>query len=155
SYCPTARYGGFGVDRLRTRWDDRRQTFRHSGGCAAHRNRHGPEALARRSSVKDMIRPEIEPRSARETPLPNELRAGKNTAIYNVHSYSTKVPFQAIVPFIAGFTKVGERVLDPFCGSGMTGVAASLLGRRARLSDISPAAVHIASNYVTPCDARA
>jgi len=83
------------------------------------------------------------------------VRAGKNTAVYNVHSYSTKVPFQAIVPFIARFTKPGELVLDPFCGSGMTGVAAILLGRRVRLSDIAPAAIHIASNYVTPCDARA
>lgn len=83
------------------------------------------------------------------------VRAGKNTAIYNVHSYSTKVPYQAIVPLIARFTRSGDLVLDPFCGSGMTGVAAVLLGRRARLSDIAPAALHIASNYVTPCDARA
>jgi hypothetical protein len=74
---------------------------------------------------------------------------------YNVHSYSTKIPYQAIVPFIAAHTNPGELVLDPFCGSGMTGVAAVLLGRRALLSDIAPAAIHIASNYVTPCDARA
>lgn len=87
--------------------------------------------------------------------LPAEIRAGKNTSVYNVHSYSTKVPYQAIVPFLSGFTNPGDLVLDPFCGSGMTGVAAILLGRRARLSDIAPAAIHIASNYVTPCDARA
>src|SRR5436309_5869946 len=87
--------------------------------------------------------------------VPAQIRAGKNTAVYNAHSYSTKVPYQAIVPFIARFTKPGDLVLDPFCGSGMTGVAAILLGRRARLSDIAPAAIHIASNYVTPCDARA
>jgi 16S rRNA G966 N2-methylase RsmD len=83
------------------------------------------------------------------------VRAGKNTTIYNVHSYSTKVPYQAIVPFVARFTAPGDLVLDPFCGSGMTGVAAILLGRRARLSDIATAAIHIASNYVTPCDAVA
>ncbi len=85
---------------------------------------------------------------------PDHIRAGKNTLVYNVHSYSTKVPYQAITPFIARLTKPGELVVDPFAGSGMTGVAAVLLGRRARLSDIAPAAIHIASNYVTPCDAR-
>lgn len=86
-------------------------------------------------------------------PAPDVVRAGKNTAIYGVHSYSTKVPYQAITPFVDQFTNPGDLVLDPFCGSGMTGVAAILLGRRARLSDISTAAIHIASNYVTPCDA--
>jgi DNA modification methylase len=88
------------------------------------------------------------------SPLFPPIRAGKNTPIYNVHSYSTKVPYQAITPFIARFTAPGELVLDPFAGSGMTGVAAILLGRRARLSDIAPAAIHIASNYVAPRDAR-
>lgn len=85
--------------------------------------------------------------------LPAHIRAGKNTLVYNVHSYSTKVPYQAITPFIARFTNPGELVLDPFAGSGMTGVAALLLGRRARLSDIAPAAIHIARNYVISCDA--
>lgn len=88
-------------------------------------------------------------------PFRAEVRAGKNTQIYNVHSYSTKVPYQAIVPFIEHFTQPGEVVLDPFCGSGMTGVAALLLGRSAILVDIAPAAVHIASNYTTACDAGA
>lgn len=87
--------------------------------------------------------------------LPRQIRAGKNTLVYNVHSYSTKVPYQAILRFISHFTKPGDVVLDPFCGSGMTGVAAVLLGRNAVLVDISPAAIHIASNYVTPCEAAA
>lgn len=90
-------------------------------------------------------------RSAAEFILP-DVRAGKNTLVYNVHSYSTKVPYQGIAPFISHFTTPGDRVLDPFCGSGMTGIAAILFGRHATLVDISPAAIHIASNYVTPCD---
>ena len=43
-------------------------------------------------------------------------------------------------------------VLDPFCGSGQTGVAAVLAGRRAVLSDLSPAAVHIARGYTARVD---
>lgn len=78
------------------------------------------------------------------------IKAGKNTAIYNAHSYHTKVPPQGIEPYIAHYTNPGDIVLDPFCGSGMTGVAALKLGRRVILNDLSPAATHIAYNYCTP-----
>lgn len=81
--------------------------------------------------------------------------AGKNTPVYNAHSYHTKVPYQGIIPYIEHYTAPGDLVLDPFCGSGMTGVAAMLSGRDAILNDLSPAAVHIARNYTTPCDPAA
>lgn len=80
------------------------------------------------------------------------VKAGKATAIYNAHSYHTKVPPQGIEPYIQHYTDPGDLVLDPFCGSGMTGVAALKLGRRAILNDLSPAAAHIAYNYCTPVD---
>jgi 16S rRNA G966 N2-methylase RsmD len=73
-------------------------------------------------------------------------------AIYGAHAYHTKVPPEAIKPFLLEHTRLDDLVLDPFCGSGMTGLAASQLGRRAWLGDLSPAAVHIARNYTTPCD---
>ena len=86
-------------------------------------------------------------------PFAKHISAGKNTSIYSAHSYHTKVPYQGIIPYIEHYTEPGDVVLDPFCGSGMTGVAAILSGRDAILYDISPAAVHIARNYTTPCDA--
>lgn len=88
-------------------------------------------------------------------PFAQPIKAGKNTAIYNAHSYHTKVPPQGIVPYIEHYTDPGDLVLDPFCGSGMTGVAALLTGRHAVLNDLSPAAVHIARNYCTPVDVAA
>lgn len=88
-------------------------------------------------------------------PLVSHGRHGKATAIYNAHSYHTKVPPEAIVPYLEHYTQPGDVVLDPFCGSGMTGVAALLTGRNAILSDLSPAAVHIAYNYCTPVDVDA
>lgn len=88
-------------------------------------------------------------------PFARHIDAGKNTPIYNAHSYHTKVPYQGITPYIEHYTSLGDVVLDPFCGSGMTGVAAILAGRDAILNDLSPAAVHIARNYVTPCDPAA
>ena len=80
---------------------------------------------------------------------------GRNGPFYLAHSYHTKVPPEAIQPFIEHYTKPGDVVLDPFCGSGMTGVAAALAGRRAILSDLSPAAIHLAWNHTRPCDPHA
>ena len=88
-------------------------------------------------------------------PPPTLISVNKTSASYRAHSYHTKVPPAAITPFIEAFTEPGDTVLDSFCGSGMTGVAALSLARNALLSDLSPAAVHIAHNYVTPCDPEA
>lgn len=93
---------------------------------------------------------EIEPYE--RLPFARHIDAGKNTPIYNAHSYHTKIPYQGIMPYIEHYTSPGDIVLDSFSGSGMTGVASVLCGRNAILNDLSPAAVHIARNYVTPCD---
>jgi DNA modification methylase/transcriptional regulator with XRE-family HTH domain len=85
---------------------------------------------------------------------PERIDVTKTSSSYRAHSYHTKVPPEAIVPFIRAFTQPGEVILDPFCGSGMTGVAALMEGRNALLSDLSPAAVHISRNYTTPCDSE-
>lgn len=85
-------------------------------------------------------------------PFVADITEGKNDPIYNAHSYHTKVPPKAIMKFIEHYTEPGDIVFDGFCGSGMTGVAAQLLGRRAILCDLSPAATFIAYNYNTPVD---
>ena len=86
-------------------------------------------------------------------PLPEELVAGKNTYVYDAHTYHTKVPPQAIACLIEHYAEPDGLVLDPFCGSGMTGVAALRVGRKPILIDLSPAATFIAFNFVTPVDA--
>ncbi|HET7275004.1 MAG TPA: DNA methyltransferase [Longimicrobiaceae bacterium] len=112
------------------------------------------------------------------TPFPIDSREGKSDPLYAAHGYHTKVPPRAIVQSIVHFTRPGDLVLDPFAGSGMTGVAAQLcetadrslrasvgkafqaagLGepdwglRRAILNDLSPAAAFISANYNIPVD---
>ncbi len=86
--------------------------------------------------------------------LPRQIVARKTSPAYRAHSYHTKVPPEGIVPFIERYTAAGAVVLDPFCGSGMTGVAALKTGRRAVLLDLSPAATFIAANYCIPTDPR-
>ena len=87
--------------------------------------------------------------------LEGDISGTKSSNAYRAHSYHTKVPPEAIQPFIRHFTRPGDLVLDPFAGSGMTGVAALSEGRNAILSDLAPAAVHIARNYTSPCDPSA
>ena len=86
--------------------------------------------------------------------LPETISVPRTDPIYNCHAYLTKVPIGAIQPFIQAFTKPGEVVVDFFAGSGMTGLAALTLNRRARLSDISVLGKHIATGYLMDAPAR-
>jgi hypothetical protein len=42
-------------------------------------------------------------------PLPEELVAGKNTYVYDAHTYHTKVPPQAIARLIEQYAALGDR----------------------------------------------
>ncbi|MFQ7235041.1 MAG: DNA methyltransferase, partial [Enterococcus hulanensis] len=100
-------------------------------------------------------------------PLSVDIAEGKNDAIYNAHSYHTKVPYKAIMRYLLYYTQVNDVVLDGFCGSGMTGVASemcqdrnivkeilgekfddNLVGKRNAINiDLSPAGTFISHNY--------
>jgi adenine-specific DNA-methyltransferase len=50
---------------------------------------------------------------------------------YTGNSFHTnEKPVMAIRPLIEAYSKIGDLVLDPFAGSGTTGVAARSCGRR-------------------------
>lgn len=85
-------------------------------------------------------------------PLQEAIEVKRSDPVYMAHGYLTKVPVAAITPFIEAFTQPGQLVLDPFAGSGMTGVAAAVRGRRARLFDISVLGRHIGRNYLNLVD---
>lgn len=80
-------------------------------------------------------------------PFVGDVAEGKNDPIYNAHMYHTKVPPKAIKYYLEHYTEINDVVLDGFSGSGMTGVAAQSLGRKAILSDLSPVASFITYNY--------
>ena len=52
-------------------------------------------------------------------------------------------PLSIVSPFVSVHTRPGDIILDPFMGSGTTGVAATKLGRRFIGADIDAAAVEI------------
>ncbi|RAV19674.1 DNA methyltransferase [Paenibacillus contaminans] len=70
----------------------------------------------------------LAPRSYK--PFASDVAEGKNDAIYNAHSYHTKVPYKAIMRYILNYTEPGDIIFDGFCGTGMTGVAAQLCRSR-------------------------
>lgn len=85
-------------------------------------------------------------------PFVGDISEGKTDPIYSAHGYHTKVPHKAIQQFIEHYTESRDIVLDGFCGTGMTGVAAQTLGRYVILCELSPAASNIAYNYNTAVD---
>ena len=109
-------------------------------------------------------------------PFTTDISEGKSSLFYKAHSYPTKVPHEAIMRFLLHYTEPGDVVLDGFCGTGMTGVAAQACGaptggerreieqemgevnwgyRRAVLADLSPSATFIAAGLNLPVDAKA
>lgn len=89
---------------------------------------------------------------AQRSGIPEIIEAKRTDPVYMAHSYLTKVPVTAIIPFIEAFTSPGDIVLDPFAGSGMTGVAAAATSRQARLFDVSVLGRHVGTNYVNLVD---
>ena len=58
--------------------------------------------------------------------------------------YPTQKPVRLLERIVAASSRPGDLVLDPYAGSGTTGVAAARLGRRWLLVDRNPQAVDIA-----------
>ena len=69
-------------------------------------------------------------------PFATDVSEGKSDAIYNVHSYHTKVPYKAIMRYILHYTNPGDIVLDGLCGTGMTGVAAQFCSHRSAVTSL-------------------
>jgi len=88
------------------------------------------------------------------TPFVGDISEGKNDPVYMVHAYFTKVPHKAIMKYIQHYTNSGDIIFDGFCGTGMTGVAARTLSRKAILCDLSPMATLISRNYNSPTDIK-
>lgn len=106
-------------------------------------------------------------------PFAADVSEGKTDPIYMAHAYHTKVPYKAIMRYILHYTDPGDIVLDGFCGTGMTGVAAQTCGhlapdeqytlkhdipeaefgcRKAVLNDLSPMATFLSSVFNSKVD---
>ena len=91
----------------------------------------------------------------RREPFAADTSAGKFDPIYRAHSYHTKVPFIAIQEYLKHYAEGSTCIIDGFCGSGMTGIAARKLSIANSsffviLADLSPEATFISSRMMTP-----
>jgi adenine-specific DNA methylase len=76
--------------------------------------------------------------------------------LYKIHPYYTRQPLNVVEEYVRHFCPKGGLVVDPFCGSGVTAVAA--LGQRKRFVgiDLDPLAVFITrQSCIAPVDLEA
>lgn len=90
---------------------------------------------------------------SRDLEMPDDVPG--NELSHSLH-YSVQLP-HSITPclaayFISKFSRKGQVILDPFCGSGNVALEATLLGRVSKASDIDPLALQIAAAKLNPAD---
>jgi DNA modification methylase len=103
-------------------------------------------------AVERVLDSHVEPSPVAQDPPTGGVSAGKNSYTYDAHTYHTKVPPQGIAELLNHYLPEGGLVLDPFGGSGMTGVAAAATGHDCLINELSPAACFIASRFLAKVD---
>jgi DNA modification methylase len=74
---------------------------------------------------------------------------------YKIHPFFTKQPANVVGAYIEHFTKKGNLVLDPFCGTGVTAIESLTNKRRVIVMDIDPLAVFITKQTcIAPIDIK-
>lgn len=68
--------------------------------------------------------------------------------------YPAKFHPPVVRQLLADYTQPGDRVLDPFCGSGTLLIEAAIAGRHATGTDVDPVAVFVSSVKSKPLDER-
>lgn len=104
------------------------------------------------AAIADVLARHTEPASTASQPPKGGVSAGKNSYTYDAHTYHTKVPPQGIAEILRHYLPHRGLVLDPFGGSGMTGVAALATGNDCVINELSPAACFISNRFLTQLD---
>ncbi|MFN9834847.1 MAG: DNA methyltransferase [Pseudanabaena sp.] len=87
-------------------------------------------------------------------PLLEELPVYKQSAKrhFGVHGYFTKQVWNVVQEYIRNFSQVGDVILDPFGGSGVTAIEALMTDRKAIHIDLNPMSVFMVNSLITPVD---
>ena len=85
-------------------------------------------------------------------PLLDEIPPKKQQAKrhFGVHGYFTKQAWNVVAGYIKNYSKPGDLVLDPYGGSGVTGIEAVMNNRKAITIDLNPMAVFMVEALVAP-----
>ncbi len=71
------------------------------------------------------------------------------SSVYQIHKYWSRKPWYIVRKYLKKYSKKGDKVLDAFCGSGVTGLESILLGRDFEGWDINPIAISISDATMT------
>ncbi|APR82971.1 modification methylase, putative [Minicystis rosea] len=88
--------------------------------------------------------------NAMAVPTSAEAEELSRAHVHGFHSYPARMHPQTARRLIEGFSRPGDTVLDPFCGSGTVLVEARLAGRGAVGVDANPLAVRLARLKTVP-----
>ena len=77
-------------------------------------------------------------------PFTGDISTIQRNPVYDAHAYHTKVPPDIISTLLSHYCEPGDLILDVFCGTGMTGVAAAEQGLNCILVDLSTIASFVA-----------
>ena len=72
--------------------------------------------------------------------------------MYLMHKYWARKPHNVVSEYIENYTKEGEIVLDPFCGSGPTPIESIKLGRKGIGVDLNPISTFVTRMTAIPVD---
>lgn len=70
--------------------------------------------------------------------------------MYLMHKFWARKPHNIVRKYLESYSKEGEIVIDPFCGSGVTPTEAIKLGRKAIGIDLNPLAVFVTRMTILP-----
>ena len=72
-----------------------------------------------------------------------EIYNKEHSRIYKIHKYWARKPWYIVEKYIKKYSAVGDLVMDPFCGSGCTGLEAVINGRNFIGQDLNPTAIQV------------
>ena len=73
--------------------------------------------------------------------------------IYKIHKYWARKPWYVVDKYIEEYSNPGDLIIDPFCGSGLTGSEAISLGRNFLGIDLNPMSILISEGTMNgKCD---
>src|SRR3989339_1935328 len=78
--------------------------------------------------------------------------AKPHTPMYLMHKYWARKPHNVVSEYVKNYTKEGDIVLDPFCGSGPTPIEAIKLGRKGIGIDLNPISTFVTRMTAVPID---
>jgi len=78
------------------------------------------------------------------------ISAKTHTSMYLMHKYWARKPHNVVAEYIKRYSRTGEVVLDPFCGSGVTTIEALKYRRKTIATDLDPMATYITRMTIVP-----